>query len=109
MQRLKTDFQAVDEDNHCVTIPVDSQLLAKHPTVMSNFKGGDAVAPPHELSFGLHWSHLDFVEQAVNKGHPSSSIDPLPQFVKDTLFEVARGDQKIHFETQEWFLQDLAC
>ena len=61
---------------------------------MSNFKGGDDVAPPHELTFGLHWSHLDFVQQAVNKGHPSSSIGTLPQFVKDTLFEVARGDQE---------------
>ncbi len=42
----------------------------------------------------MHGSHLEFVEQAVNKGRPSSSIDPLPQFVKDTLFEVARGDQE---------------
>ena len=46
MQRLKADSQAVDADNHTMSIPADSQLLANHPTVTSNFKGGYCCSTP---------------------------------------------------------------
>ena len=89
-------------------VPPESQLLAHKPFLPPNTTGGGEGWKETQdclLTFGIPWSPMHFVKKAVEAGHPSLFLDPLPPALQDAVSFVAGNEAHVVSEFRTGFFK----
>ena len=108
MKRIKSPFSGHDQSDVVCEVPPESQLLAHKPFLPpSTTGGGEGWKETQDclLTFGIPWSPMDFVKKAVEAGHPSLFLDPLPPALQDAVSFVAGNEAHVVSEFRTVFFK----